>query len=92
MSNPLILHLSDEVLAALRREAEATGRTPENLAARVLEQRYGFHEQPAPSGRDADDPFERLFGSISGPIPGDTDNEAIDADLARVYGNDHEAP
>ena len=40
MSDPLILHLSDDVLAALRREAEAAGTTPEGLAQEALARQF----------------------------------------------------
>lgn len=92
MSAPLTLHLSDDASAALRREAEAVGTTPEDLALRVLEGRFTPAPEPTSPSPSDDDPFARLFGSVSGPVPGGTDNEAIDADLAREYANDHEEP
>jgi hypothetical protein len=90
MSDPLIVHVSDDVLAAMRREAEAVGETPEGLASRALEQRFMLYAAPAPAGAEGDDPFERMFGCVDLGHPTGSDNESIDADLAREYDNNHE--
>ncbi len=92
MSTPLVLHLSDDVLAALRREAEAAGTTPEGLASRALEHRFRLYEEASPSKTEADDPFERCFGNVDLGYPTGSDNESIDADLAREYADNHEEP
>lgn len=88
MSAPLVLHLSDDTFATLRREAEAVGATPEELASRALEQRLAPTPNPRPS--EVDDPFERHFGNVDLGAPTGSDNESIDADLAREYADNHE--
>ena len=40
--------------------------------------------------RNGKDRFEELFGSVSLGKPTGLDNETIDADLAREYGDPHE--
>ena len=92
MSDPLVLHLSDDALAALRREAAAVGDTPEGLLTRAVEQKYAPPVASETRAAVRDDALRRLFGSIPGPVPGGIDNEGIDADLGREYANNHEEP
>lgn len=90
MSTPLVLHLSDDDWAALCRAAAAAGTTPEGLAEEAIQGRLGTPAEAATPATDADDPFERLFGNVDLGYPTGSDNESIDADLAREYARDHE--
>lgn len=86
MSTPLLLHLNDEVLSALEHEAQATGASPESLAILALQERFLPQRPTTAPTRWEDDPFVRLFGLLPGAVPGGTDNDQIDEDLARAYG------
>jgi hypothetical protein len=93
MSDPLIVHVSDGVLAQLRREAQAVGETPEGLASRTLEQRFGPGADAAPRPAEVRGGlFRRQFGNVDLGYPTGSDNESIDADLAREYADNHEEP
>lgn len=86
MSQTLIICLSDAVAEALRLEAKAVNASAEDLASAFLERRYG-PGAANPTAQRADEArrrFERHFGSLSAGQG--ADNEAIDADLAREYG------
>ncbi len=88
MSQPIEIDVSDEAYAELRRQAEAAGLSPAAVASLVVEQRFARRQAAGlgVAGRRLED----YFGSIPGPVPGGTDNEAIDEDLAREYANHHE--
>jgi hypothetical protein len=96
MSYQITIEMSDRAYQALSREAATRGTTPSVVAASTLEQRFAdangaavreATEAEIQAGRER---FERHFGSISAPDAVYSDNESIDADLAREYGNSHE--
>ncbi|MEG3436201.1 hypothetical protein V0288_03640 [Pannus brasiliensis CCIBt3594] len=93
MSRILTLQVSDRVYRALQQKAETTGISIVELAVNFLEER-------ADNGSDRDNRsetekeaarkrFRSHIGAIKGYPPG-SDNESIDAGLAREYANDHE--
>ncbi len=87
MSTDLNIHLSPEAFVALQQAALATGRTPDDVAAAALEQKFGpvAKEADASGGR-----IEDFFGAVSFGYKGGVTNEQIDADLAREYGRTHD--
>ena len=96
MSHEILIEMSDRAYERLSREAAANGSTPSAVAALTLEQR--FAEGNGALGREMSEAereearlrFERHFGSVSLPGVMLSDNEQIDADLAREYGSSHE--
>ncbi len=104
MSQTLILELPDEVFAAVRQTAEAAGTTPAEVAASMLRQRFGTRNGHAPSlsqGKPKSEWTEeekqaartrlrRHIGAYDSGDPNFSDNEHIDADLARAYADTHE--
>lgn len=58
------------------------------LATLILEEITSERTREAKS--DSNGSLSELFGSVSLGHPTGADNESIDADLAREYGNDHE--
>ncbi|MBX9583120.1 MAG: hypothetical protein K2X87_22665 [Gemmataceae bacterium] len=92
MSLTLTLELSPAAAANLERLAAATGRTVAELAAVVVESRYGRPPDPRTEAEKqaARERFERHFGAVDLGRPTGADNEGIDADLAREYGDRHE--
>ena len=85
MGNAIIHDLPDELVEIFRRQAAASGRTADELAAEWLK-RHG----PRPSRRP-DDPtrvtaleqLKRHAGAVDSGRARSADNAAIDADLAR---------
>ena len=95
MGQALILHLRDDVLAEIRRQASQSGASPAQLAADVLEREFvgGTHPGAGPLTPDeqaACEQFEQHFGEVDLGRPAGTDNASIDADLAREYASNHE--
>lgn len=98
MSQTLMVELSDDVYAAIERQAVEANTSPAHVIATSLEQ-YFRHErgvgQPR-QGRDAAEVqaararFERHFGAVDLGYATGVDNESIDADLAREYADPHE--
>ena len=92
MSQSLTVELSDEVYAALRRQAQAAGTSLAHLAAALLERQF---KATGALRTDAEmqacrERFERLFGEVNLGHPTGADNESIDTDLAREYSSTHE--
>jgi hypothetical protein len=93
MSQSLTLALSEQVFAAIQRQAQAIGISPSQLAATLLEQQFpqAFKllldeaEKNAARAR-----FERHFGTLEPDISTNLDNDSIDADLAKEYASAHE--
>jgi hypothetical protein len=84
MHSNLAIQLSEGAFRALSNEASALGRTPEELAAIVVERTFGG----GPSGRDAAAArlvFEQCFGSVDLGRPIGIANRDIDADIAGEY-------
>jgi hypothetical protein len=98
MSHPLTVELSDAAYAALEFHARQTAQSPAELAAAALEQQFATADGRGPAGRTPTDAeqqaarerFERHFGAVNLGHPTGADNESIDADLARAYGDSHE--
>jgi hypothetical protein len=97
MRYTLTLELSDRAFSAIQQQAESEGVAPESLAAVFLEQRFNQmlkHLQPDGESQAASSKFEQHFGTLSLEqtidIDINTDNESIDADLAREYVSTHE--
>jgi hypothetical protein len=96
MSQTLTLELSDHVYETIRRQAEAAATSPAQLAVAALEQKFNGTPKKADPRTDAEkqaanERFRSLFGSVDLGHPIGIDNEQIDADLAREYGDSHEA-
>ena len=96
MSQVLSVELADDVYAGILRDARRDGTSPAQVAEDVLARRYRSATKPLPSA-DADEEvqlsaerFERHFGSVDLGYATGSDNESIDADLAREYGSTHE--
>ena len=95
MSQSLTVELNDETYEAIERQAEVQGDSPCRIAATALERQFhsaGSNGTAKETPRDADssNSLRRLFGSVSLPSAVGLDNEQIDADLAREYGDPHE--
>jgi predicted transcriptional regulator len=98
MSHPLTVELSDTAYAALQLRARAAAQSPAATAAAALEQHFGAFDESRVSQRPiteaekkaARERFERHFGEVNLGHATGTDNEGIDADLARAYADSHE--
>jgi hypothetical protein len=92
MRRTLVLEVTEETYAGLVRQAQAAGTPMAELAAAVLEHQYAAPAQ-ASSERDraAEEAARRRFrahaGAASLGFATGADNESIDRDLAREYGN-----
>lgn len=95
MSRKLTLEISEAAFAALERRAEETAVSPAKLAGRVVEDRI-LHPTPEPSPlseaeiEEANLRFERHFGAVRLGRSLGSDNDSIEADIARGYA--HEKP
>ena len=92
----LIVEINDQVYETIRTQAAAAGTSPAQVAVAALEQRFnGSHKKPDPrteaEKQAANERFRSHFGAVSLNHPSGADNEKIDADLARDYGDPHEA-
>ncbi len=92
MSQTLEIEVSDEVYAAIQRQAEAVGISAIHLIAASLEQQFGA---VTPGRSEADKQaarrrFESHLGEVDLGYPTGMDNEGIDADLGREYADTHE--
>jgi hypothetical protein len=98
MSHALTLALSDQVWTALQQQAATLGARPDQLASTVLAEHFVAGSPQSPSKRKeemteeekeaARQRFRAHFGSVS--LGTGSDNESIDADLAREHGDNHE--
>ena len=86
MSSNLAIQLNDNTFAILSEQALAAGKTPEELAASVVESVYAGSRSNVVDAATARTEFQRCFGAIDLGHPVGVENEAIDADLARQYG------
>lgn len=94
MSQTLTVELSDETYHAIERRAKASGDSPSCLAAALIERQLLNGNSAVANGspnRPASGSLEELFGSVSLKSAVGLDNEQIDADLAREYGDPHES-
>ena len=88
----LWLDIPDEIVALLQAIAPQVKKTTEELATEWLT-RYGPQPRPLLSEQEQQAARERLqqhFGAVNLGYPTGTDNESIDADLAREYDSTHE--
>ncbi len=99
MRHAITVEVTDHTFEFLRGQAEATHVSAESYAASLLEKSVenpplasdAKKAQMTPEERQlAIDNFRRHFGSVSYDDPNGSDNEKIDADLAREYGDNHE--
>ena len=98
MSHSLTVELSDAVYASLQRHAITSAQSPSEAAAAALEQCFGISKATPTSSlpmseadkQAARQRFERHFGAVNLGYATGTDNEGIDADLARTYSDTHE--
>jgi hypothetical protein len=95
MSQILTVEVDDQVYQAICKQAEAAGTSPAQLAGSALAKQFNGKPKRVDTRTDAEkqaarERFERHFGSVDLGHPIGTDNEAIDADLAREYGSTHE--
>ena len=92
MGQTLILEVSEEAYAALRRQAQAAGTSPAHLAAAWLERQLGITGwlRSDAEKHAARERCERHFGEVNLGYPTGVENEGIDADLAREYSSTHE--
>ncbi len=93
MSHSLSIRLNDDVFHTLQQQAVAAGTSPEELAAASLQREYRAIRGERSEGdlQAARERFERHFGEVGLDTPSGSDNESIDADLARQYADTHEA-
>lgn len=93
MSQILTLEISEQIFAAIQRQAAAIGVAPEHLAATLIEQQLAQGSESSEFSVDeanreaAQVRFERHFGTLSLDKVTTLDNESIDADLAKEYAN-----
>ena len=96
MSQQLTIQLSDGVFAQLQQHATSQSKSPAEIATAALELLYpcptnGDEAGTHPSAKQAARGLARRhFGTFDLSYPVGTDNEQIDADLAREYGSKHE--
>ncbi len=95
MSQSLTIELNDTTYEAIERRARQAGELPARIAATMLEQQFENSGKVTKPSTDADkqaarESLEALFGSVDLGYPIASDNEQIDADLAREYGDAHE--
>ncbi len=93
MNQTLTLELSEQVFAAIQRQAETVGISVEHLAAILLERQFtqGIKLLNNEAEKDmARAKFEGHFGLLKVDSSMSLDNESIDADLVREYASDHE--
>lgn len=92
MSQTLTLELSDEVYTTLHKQAAASGTSPADLVAGLVQRAYGNGDTRLEAERQAArERFERHFGAVNLGHAIGVDNDAIDAELAREYANAHES-
>jgi hypothetical protein len=95
MSQSLTVEINDQAYETIRQQAEAAGKSPAKFAGALLEERCNGKPKAADPRSEAEKEaarqrFRRHFGAVDLGHPIGIDNEAIDADLAREYGSDHE--
>jgi hypothetical protein len=92
MSKTLTFEVPDEVYEALEQAAAKQGRTTEAVALEYLA-RHAPQQRPQlteEQRREAREKLLRYAGAVNSGNSHSADNEQIDADLAREYGNTYE--
>lgn len=92
MSQQLTLEISDEMYATLQQQASAVGLSVSEWLMVSLNEQYGMPTSPTMHAETQhEEARQRLLcyaGAISlGYVTG-TENESIDADLAKAYANE----
>jgi len=93
MNQNLTLELSEQVFAAIQRQARAIGISPAQLAATLIERQFPqafkllLDEAEKNAARER---FEHHFGTLEPGSFTDLNNESIDADLVKEYASTHE--
>lgn len=92
MSKTVSFEIPDEIYELLQTVASQMGRSTEEVA---LEWLACLAPKPRPQltveeREAAEQRFRRHCGAVDSGNPRSADNEQIDADLAREYGNTHE--
>lgn len=94
MNHILAVELSDAVYETLAVRAREAAQSLAALAAAALEQHFGIRDRTTSmtetEKQAARERFERHFGAVNLGHATGTDNEAIDADLARAYADNHD--
>lgn len=96
MSQQLIIQLSDDAFAHLQLQAVSQSKSPAEVATADMERLYAG-SQNGDAAAHPQTPKQRVrglsrkhFGTFDLGYPVGTDNEQIDADLAKEYGSTHE--
>jgi hypothetical protein len=92
MSQQLTLEISDEVYADLQRKASAVGISITEWIVTVLSRQGAAANRVMLSleqQEQAQQKFKRHAGAISLGYATGTDNEVIDADLAKAYADEY---
>jgi len=92
MSQQLTLEISDEVYADLQRKASAVGISITEWIVTVLSRQGAVSSRVVVSleqQNQARQKFKSHAGAISLGYATGTDNEAIDADLAKAYADEY---
>lgn len=96
MSQQLIIQLSDDAFAQLQMQAASQAKSPVEIATADMERLYArsqngdYPAHPQHTKQPAHGLSRKYFGTFDLGHPVGTDNEQIDADLAREYGSTHE--
>lgn len=92
MGKTLTFEIPDELYEAFQAVATKTGRSTEEVTLEWLA-KHSPKPRPGLSEEERQAAWQRLLrhaGAVNGGDPRSGDNERIDADLAREYGNTHE--
>jgi hypothetical protein len=87
MDTQLAIQLSEHAFTLLSEQATAAGTTPAEMAKIVVERALSDERRPRSKASTARADFESCFGSVDTGRAIGVENDAIDADLAREYGN-----
>jgi hypothetical protein len=90
MSQFVTLQLPDPVFAAVKKAAEYAGTTPGTFIVRRLSAEFNGKVRTPEELEEARRRFWNFMGSVHSGDSRAGDNERIDADLAREYGNTHD--
>jgi hypothetical protein len=91
MSQQLTLEISDEVYTVLQQQASAVGLPVSEWLIASLKKQYGSSTSFALNNEEEKEARQRLLthaGAISLGYATGTENEGIDADLAKAYADE----
>ncbi len=93
MGRVLTFEIPDEIYSALEEMAAKAGVRTEVCVLEYLSRQAAVRRRPRSEeeSREAERRFEQYIGSVDLGRPTGTDNEGIDRDLAREYGDAHES-